>query len=38
VLVGPLFQRLALARAPQPATEGNVFRPSEAFPDSYGVP
>ncbi len=29
VLVGPLFDRLALAREPQAPTEGNVFRSSE---------
>ncbi len=29
VLVGPLFQRLALARKPSPESQGNVFRASE---------
>ncbi len=29
VLVGPLFNLLALARKPSPASEGNVFRATE---------
>jgi short-subunit dehydrogenase len=29
ILVGPLFQRLALSRKPSPQSEGNVFRASE---------
>jgi NAD(P)-dependent dehydrogenase (short-subunit alcohol dehydrogenase family) len=32
VLVGPLFDRLALAHAPSPDSEGNVFLPSESLP------
>lgn len=32
-LAGPLVARFALGKAPRPATEGNVFRPSEDITD-----
>lgn len=36
VLVGPLFKLAALARAPQPPTEGNVHKPTPELEDLHG--